>query len=251
MLVVWPGKRMRRIIQHMRRGGGAERGLLVAAICCAGLAVACGLALGQSEAAEAPNPRTNSGVELCEAIAYVREVATILAIVFGGIWTWMVFVRTRQRFPKVNLELSAAHWMISDSEVLLRIKVEVRNDGAVRLPIGQARMWVQQIEPLDSSTLNGVRALPELVSDAEETRAEGEWPFIAARELQYRSAQKEVEPGETDEINFDFIVDSGIDTALLYVYIRNLKKRRSISAGRREMGWEKSLIYSISSTGGQ
>lgn len=47
--------------------------------------------------------------------------------------------------------------------------------------------------------------------------------------------------GETDELHFDFVVDSDVQVVVIYSYLKNVKKRR------REIGWNVTLVYDLRS----
>ena len=69
----------------------------------------------------------------------LASYAEVLAIVGGGVWAYWRFVRQRDRHPRVTLTAHVEQVAWHGTRRLVRVSVDVRNDGSVRLVI--PKMW--------------------------------------------------------------------------------------------------------------
>jgi hypothetical protein len=117
----------------------------------------------------------------------------------------------------------------------------ITNSGNVILPIRDAIFRVQQVLPLADEVLRAVQAGEDAV---EEGALEVVWPGLAERVHKWPPKEIEIEPGETDEIICDFVLDEAkdIETVQVYGYFENSRKRRR----RRPIGWGLATLYDMS-----
>ena len=73
----------------------------------------------------------------------------------------------------------------------------------------------------------------------EDGETEIHWPLLKSRDLYFEKRGCEIEPGEKQDIQFDFIISKNIQTVAVYTFVKN-KKRRD-----REIGWDSTTIYEI------
>ncbi|MGB5159278.1 hypothetical protein [Desulfobacterium sp. N47] len=78
----------------------------------------------------------------------IQAIITSIAIVIGGIWTYLLFVRQRLNFPKVNIDLIIEDKLISDSHRLAHVKVSINNVGSVVLRSNFAELRIRQALPV-------------------------------------------------------------------------------------------------------
>ncbi len=91
--------------------------------------------------------REFDAASLTEVLEGLAHLFTVVAIVVGGIWTYLLFVRTRQRYPRANLTHRITHRKVSDDHMLLRVGLTVVNQGEVLLTLGAGETWVQRMVP--------------------------------------------------------------------------------------------------------
>jgi hypothetical protein len=154
---------------------------------------------------------------------------TWLALIVGATWTYLLFVRKRLRYPRADLRLSARSWPVSDSQRLVRMSLAVKNTGEVLLRLDRCRVWIQQVLPLPAPI---EKQLADEGQVAQSACAEAAWPLVAEKELNWGAGLCEIEPGETQSLDFDLVVPRTVDTALLYAYVWNTRKRT------HEIGWD-------------
>ena len=72
-----------------------------------------------------------------ETIAGIAEsVATVIALLVAGVWTYRLFIKNRTSYPRVALEIKSRVQDISESCRIVRVEIHVTNEGQVLLPVG-------------------------------------------------------------------------------------------------------------------
>ncbi len=190
---------------------------------------------------EHPHCTSNRETGVAKAHSIIESVESVgktLAILVGGWWTWLTFVRKRVKFPSARVEHAIKHWA-DEQLMLLHVTLRVTNTGNVLLPIGECCTWVEQLTPLPDSVRNQMLAGKDPV---ESSRTDIEWTLIAERKLD-PTAGYEIEPGEAEEFHFDFMIDQNVSRVLIYSYLENKKKRRWPTT--KTIGWNISTIYDM------
>ncbi|MCK4225153.1 MAG: hypothetical protein KAX39_08220, partial [candidate division Zixibacteria bacterium] len=166
----------------------------------------------------------------------LQPIAIVIALILGGAWSYMLFIKNRQKFPRANITHKISHKPISNNKVLLNVAAEISNTGDVLLSLLAGTTRVQQVLPLLPEMLNTINEGKDPVS--EET-TEIEWPLIKEKEKNWKKREFEIEPGEKDQIMYDFIIDYDIETVVVYSHFKNVKK------GSRNIGWELTTVYDL------
>jgi len=171
-----------------------------------------------------------------KTVAGIAEsVAKIVALAVGGSWTYMLFVKKRTEFPRAEVTHGCAAYPIDGERSVLRVTVTVKNKSDVLLQITSGRVMVQQIAPFTDARED----LPRGFAGAGDTY-EYPWPPLGDRALEYAADRYlEVEPGESEAIDFDVFVKSGIRVVQVYTYLKNVSKRE------REIGWNCTSIHRL------
>jgi len=158
----------------------------------------------------------------------IQALITTTAIVIGGVWTYLLFVRQRLNFPKVNIELNTEENLIPDGYRLLHARVSINNIGNVILRSNCAELRIRQVLPVPNDIKTTV---DEGMDPVTEGKTEIEWPMLYGREWKWEKAGFEIEPGESDSLHADYIIEDDIEVVEFYFYISNAKKKRS------KLGW--------------
>src|SRR5262245_61152023 len=135
-----------------------------------------------------------------ETIQTSQAIATIGAIVVGGVWSYTVFVKERKQYPHANIEQKISHVALSARANLLRVAVEVTNTGSSRLVIGKAIIRVQQVFPVPACPPEAPCADREVnaaLGAVERQSDRFSWPLIAERNSSFSPAL-DIEPQEKD-----------------------------------------------------
>jgi hypothetical protein len=172
------------------------------------------------------------------AVEVAEGIATILAIVVGGIWSYMLFVRTRQKYPRASVTHRITHRPLDSERQLVVVDVILHNTGEVLLSLESSETRVQEVLPLPSGLLGSDNATP--VRDGS---TEVEWPLLESSERTWKQGEFEIEPGEVDQVTYDFIVGSDVETIRVYSYFRNTTKEK------KQIGWGLTTLYDLQKEG--
>jgi hypothetical protein len=173
-------------------------------------------------------------------LSSVKTVVEIAAIGVGGAWTYILFIKGRGRFPRAGLTHEIERREISTGKVLLRLRVEITNDGPVVLNIRDATFRVQQVLPLSEELEETLSRTGDLVRPKE---LDVNWPLVAEREHSWPRDSLQIEPGERDEIVCGFFVDDTLQTVEIYSYFANESKPN------QDIGWRLTTLYDFKRDG--
>ena len=173
---------------------------------------------------------------LKDFIGALGALLTIVAIIVGGIWSYLLFIRTRQHYPRANLIHHIVHKSITKDKTLLHVAATISNAGDILLQLASGETRVQQVTPSPPDILKVIRQDQDPVARGQ---TEIEWPLIGHRQAQWSKGQFEIEPGESDTFACDFIVDADVESVSVYSYFKNEEKRE------RELGWSVTTHYDL------
>jgi len=79
----------------------------------------------------------------------VQSVATVIAIIFGGIWAYFRFIRQREHSLKVEFTIDAEFIGFQDKKWLVEIIANVENKGAVLHKISDFYFLLRYVKTAD------------------------------------------------------------------------------------------------------
>jgi len=166
----------------------------------------------------------------------LQAVATIGAIIAGGVWTYLLFVQQRQRFPHIKLEHQIMHVPLPEHRMLLVLDVTHSNVGAIKIDFSTADIRIYGLKrPLELSGDFILRFNREgrLPNEIEPTAM---WDLLAQQAQSWKSTLF-IEPGESDQLHYEFVLSEDDGPLLVYTYFRNL------AIEGRDAGWSLRSIY--------
>jgi hypothetical protein len=158
----------------------------------------------------------------------IRNVAEVVAIAVGGWWTYTRFIKARGNFPRASVTHRINQRQLENRRRLVRVSVTFKNIGTVLLDVGPGFVRISQVDPPGATT----------TAEREPTIP---WPIVAETELKGHGNGKvlQIEPGESDEVDCDFLIDSDIRTIEVYSYFKNPTRTDA------EMGWTLATLYDL------
>jgi hypothetical protein len=174
-----------------------------------------------------------------EYVDIIQSAFTVIALIVGGIWSYWLFVQNRQKYPRANIAHRIAHRHIANGKLLLHVNVIISNTGDVLLSLIHLETRIQQVLPLPAGILDSINKGQNPVPEGE---TEVAWPLIDSQELEVKEGECEIEPGESQEIHHDFIIDAEVETVEVYSYLLNEQKRV------REIAWDLTTLYDLNVT---
>jgi hypothetical protein len=178
----------------------------------------------------------------------VKSFTEAVAIVIAGIWTYELYIKNRFDHPYPKIKHQADDYDLENGFVYLSIFVTVTNEGKTKLDLGVGKIYIRKVLPLSANInellkkypMESVRTGRNLDSDTisqtlkkkilfwhyktkniksgtsknhlfnDQGQRVG-WITLGEREWEtnLRGTMHELEPGQTREIQFDFIIKNG------------------------------------------
>lgn len=172
----------------------------------------------------------------------LQSALTVAALLAGGFWSYKIYRQKRQRFPQANVTHQISHWHLSRDKILVRVKVCFANVGERLLDIADGYVRLLQMCPLPPEL---IKAVEEGTDPVEESQTEIAWPPIVKRYWPHK--HYEVEPKETDEAIFEFVVPADIQTIVVDSAFQNRVKRRKGLRFWKEhtICWNTATVYEL------
>jgi hypothetical protein len=167
-----------------------------------------------------------------------QSVVTIVAVFVGGLWTYDVFIKERHDYPHANIEHKATYLPLANKKRLLRVGLDLTNAGSSLMEISQSIIRIQQILPAAPCSGEPCAASQLKDASAEVERKDDRfaWPLIAERDVK---TTIEIEPGEKQSLDYEFVIPSTVKAVRIYSYFRNEQRSKT----DKEIGWYTSSYY--------
>lgn len=156
--------------------------------------------------------------QLSTTIESLKSLTDMAAIIIAGLWTYNRFIKTREDYPYPKIQHRIEDYYPDDGFVYISVFVTVTNEGKTKLDLGNGKIFLRQVSHLSDENSKLLDAAIKEFREDEVKKGEiknlfmddGQrigWETIGRREWrQLRGGMKELEPGQTREIQFDFIV---------------------------------------------
>jgi hypothetical protein len=176
----------------------------------------------ENRSSESPAPKARAAsnrLVKSEATGRVKSVFTIIGILTpvivalaSGIW----FFIHREHLPKANIAHEVTYRQLTKDIKWVHVSVNITNVGQPLLDIKSGVVRIQQILPLDPIIAN------QLAVGMDPIPAEDcviPWPLRSVHHL--KNLVLQIEPGETDTKEYEFLVPASVQTAKIYSEFKN------------------------------
>lgn len=96
----------------------------------------------------------------------IKNTLEIIAIIVGAGWTYVLFIKQRQKYPRANLAHRITHRSLGNGKLLMNIDATLSNAGAVLIRIVSGELRIQHVLPLSSivasETADAANSFPKL-----------------------------------------------------------------------------------------
>jgi hypothetical protein len=170
---------------------------------------------------------------LVEVLQAIQSLVTTIAIVVGGIWTYNLFILQRQGYPRLKIEHSVREIPLSENRLLLVVDIGHSNLGTVRvsLPAGQVKLY--ELRPLTLEISEELNAANPSARDQQSDV----WELLESREGQWEASPLLIEPGESNQLHYEFVLSSDVRAVQIYSYFKNP------TVTSQNIGWNYTTIY--------
>lgn len=152
--------------------------------------------------------------------AIAESLFTIGAIIVGGFWTYHLFIQQRQSDPRLEITQKISHLRLSDRNKMLVVDETLKNTGTVQLRIRKGGIRVVQLLPLPTIVQKKIQD-GSSVPDSDKNRKGDIWNALEDRQLTWPDGDLVIEPGESDELHNEFILQSNINAVTVISYVYN------------------------------
>jgi hypothetical protein len=169
----------------------------------------------------------------CEAFA---SLVTGIGILAAGLWAFFQFSLSRLRFPRASIEHEIIVKPLTSKKRLLHVIATVSNTGHVLIPITSVWTKLYLISPVAEQ----IRTALEAGEPVNYEGAEVDWPEFDCRQITHEKDKAEIEPGESERFEFEFIFDVDLKIVSAYTFFKN-----SVKNGP---GWCRTTIIDFAKT---
>lgn len=196
-------------------------------------------------------PEWISALDAEPAAKIFNLLITTTVIAIAAYVGYRKFILFREDKPQLTLTLTVSSRLINDQHIHIGAISKIENTGKVKVDVDNIEWDLAVIAPYENSVLEEMideyRSVME--EDEGEYKEEKEFPWRPLEEGLYIEEElhkierwgMRVEPGETEEVTFDFIVPVGVESVGVSVFIEN---QESIRDGRKP-GWYRRAFHDI------
>jgi hypothetical protein len=176
-------------------------------------------------------------IDFKDLVGSFESLATAAAIIIGGFWTYVTFIRTRQKFPRAKIEHSLTCRTVNLAKVLVSVDIIVSNGGGVLLQLLTWKISLKQMLPPAGE-------LRDYLDPHEDFAGRGieiiDWKMIAAIRGEAQKHEMEIEPGDHHQFHHDFLADARCSTVMVESRFENAAKKG------RPIGWGHTTTHDLS-----
>lgn len=166
--------------------------------------------------------------DLKDIVTIIQLLITAIAIIVGGIWSYLLFVRKRQKYPRAKLEHHIAHWAVNSEVILVSIDITISNTSDVLLSLESGRIIVHQVLPPKNEFL---QMLSEIKPQGSRRIEDVHWPSLFSYKEHWENRTVEIEPGELEQLHYTLLLSSEVRMIHTVSFFRNIAKRRRLEWG--------------------
>lgn len=176
--------------------------------------------------------------DLKDVADIIQALITSLALIIGGLWSYQLFVRKRQRFPRAKIEHQVSQRAVSAEATLLTINILIFNPGDVLLSLVEGKIEVRQALPPGSNFLQMLTGSQMAIGRRVEFV---DWPTLFSYSEDWSGKNiVEIEPGESEQWLYTLLVRAEVATIYIASFFGNVSKRR------KELGWRLETFHDVS-----
>jgi hypothetical protein len=169
------------------------------------------------------------------ALQLIESALTSAAIIVGGVWAYFLFWKRRINYPRVALEIEITSAVLPQFKRLVHITLRIENRSDILVSLDRAQVRLRQVVPtpvaFDQALVPGIDPIPP-------GHVQFPWPAIVQRDWTF-SPKLELEPGESDSLDADFVIEASVKVAEVYAFVPNPRKTKT------GLGWPITLVHTF------
>lgn len=149
---------------------------------------------------------TLNGVK--DVVSILQSIFTITAIIAAAWW----FFFQAETSPRIGLSHLVNYHKIHDDWTWIYVSIKLENLGKRPISLSSEKVWLQKILPVDKNIKDKIEQDINLTAE----KGNIDWPLIG--EPYQKEIDIEIYPGESDTLNYEFIIPSYVKTIRLYSF---------------------------------
>ena len=172
----------------------------------------------------------------------LKSIMEALAIIVAGYWTYDHFIKSREKYPYPKIQHSIKHYGLGENIAYVSVFLKVTNEGKRILDLGGGVISVKKVLPLSLEVDDRIKTASD--SDIRAGKVEKlfvaqnrrvDWVSLGERKwMNPDDKMKNLEPGQTREIQFDFLFEKGINVIEVLSTFENVN-----------LYWELATLHSL------
>jgi len=179
-------------------------------------------------------PDTHGNKPLGEIVQVIQAIATIVAIIVGGVWTYRLFVLERLAYPHLKIEHSVTDLPLPDNQMRLVVDIIHTNPGSIKITPQSGFLKIYRLQDLPAETADqSNEPQPQGWEDND-----GPWEILDNHAWKWDARTPLIiEPGESNQLHYELTLDADVGPLEIYSYFRNP------TITDRDLGWRYTSIY--------
>ena len=176
---------------------------------------------------------TESAKDLVEIIQLIIVAS---GIVIGGYFALYKLQVFRDFEPHLTVSQEVSHRYVGDSYVHVETTATLHNSSRVKIEIREGLFRLQQIAPVSDEEIMELYA--QVFIDEESKHLQ--WPTLEEVDRNWAANELIVEPGESHQETYEFIVSRDASSIMVYAYFHNSRFPKSPAEG-----WGATTVHDI------
>lgn len=153
-------------------------------------------------------------------VSIAQGVATIIAIILGGIFAWRRGFIFRHWQPHVTISHDVTHRQVSPENVHVEITAILYNSSQVKVEFHDGLFTIEQLAPVSDEYVEQLYG--KTFVDKERYEAP-EWHRLKEIRLEWKEDELIAEPGEKVAVTLEYIVPNYVESVLITTYFYNTR----------------------------
>lgn len=170
--------------------------------------------------------------DLLVRVEILKSITEGVAIIIAGIWTYEVYIKNRYDYPYPKIQQKVKYYPLGNNFNYLSVFITVTNEGKTKLDMSSGVIYVRKVLPLSpaienlisitKSNLDDLRTGINPQTDDSDNKLfidHGQrigWKTLGKRT--WKEKFHKFEPGQTREIQFDFLFNDEVDVVEIISY---------------------------------
>lgn len=179
-----------------------------------------------------------AGLSHGDSARLFQAIGAVTVIFVGGVfayWRLQIF-RTFQ--PHLTISHEISHRLIGDSYTHIAVTAHLHNSSRVKIELRRAFFSLQMIAPVSDTEIE--RLFAETFVKKEESDIQ--WTTLAEIQREWVQNELIIEPSESHQEACEFIVSSGVESAVIYTYFYNPASSQNTQSAD---GWSATTVHDI------